>query len=129
MSLPPIQVASLRKWLSRRFVQCCVVALLLGTGGTWADEPPGLDERKGFDFFESKIRPVLAQHCYKCHSTSAGKSESGLLLDSREKTRAGGDRGPAVVPRDPKASILLTAISHADPDLKMPPKKDRLPES
>src|SRR4029453_9183257 len=64
-----------------------------------------------------------------CHSTSAGKSESGLLLDTRDKTRAGGDRGPAVVPHDPKASILLTAISHADPDLKMPPKKDRLPES
>src|SRR5262249_23084948 len=43
--------------------------------------------------------------------------------------RAGGDRGPAVVPGDPKASLLLTAVSHTDPDLKMPPKKPRLPDA
>jgi hypothetical protein len=80
-------------------------------------------------FFEAKIRPVLVEHCYKCHSVSSGKSESGLLLDSREAIRAGGDRGPAVVPGQPDDSVLLTAISHADPDLKMPPKNDRLPDA
>jgi len=78
-------------------------------------------------FFESKIRPVLVAHCYRCHSVSAGKSEGGLSLDSRQALLTGGDRGPAVVPGDAKASLLLTAISHSDPDLKMPPKKDRLP--
>ena len=80
-------------------------------------------------FFESKIRPVLVQHCYQCHSAKAAKSEGGLRLDSRRGIRAGGDRGAAVVPGDAKKSVLLTAISHTDPDLKMPPKKERLPES
>ncbi len=52
----------------------------------------------GVAFFESKIRPVLVKHCYECHSAEAGKSKGGLLLDTREGIRAGGDRGPAVVP-------------------------------
>ncbi|HMC11635.1 MAG TPA: DUF1549 domain-containing protein, partial [Pirellulaceae bacterium] len=114
---------------SRVHIFGCALALLIGVGAAFADESTKAETAKGIDFFESKVRPVLALHCYKCHSTSAGKSESGLMLDSREKIRAGGDRGPAVVPDDPKASILLTAISHTDPDLKMPPKKDRLPDS
>ena len=80
-------------------------------------------------FFESKIRPILVQHCYQCHSVKAGKSEGGLRLDSRSAIRAGGDRGAAIVPGDLKKSVLLTAISHTDPDLKMPPKKERLPDS
>ncbi|QOV90725.1 PSD1 and planctomycete cytochrome C domain-containing protein [Humisphaera borealis] len=85
------------------------------------------DDAKGIAFFESRIRPVLVKHCYKCHSVETGKSNGGLLLDSREKTRAGGDTGPAVVPGKPEQSLLLTAISHTNSDLKMPPKKDRLP--
>jgi Protein of unknown function (DUF1553)/Protein of unknown function (DUF1549)/Planctomycete cytochrome C len=129
MSHPGNCAVAPRTWTLLRFGQACCIALLLNAGGICADESPTADEGKGIDFFESKIRPVLAQHCYQCHSTSAGKSESGLLLDSCEKIRAGGDRGPAIVPRDPKASILLAAISHSDPDLKMPPKKDRLPDS
>src|SRR5262249_42006130 len=68
-------------------------------------------------------------HCYKCHSAAANKSRGGLQLDTRKGIQEGGDRGPAVVPGDPAVSLLLTAISHADPDLKMPPKADRLPES
>jgi hypothetical protein len=80
-------------------------------------------------FFESKIRPVLVEHCYQCHSTKAGKSEGGLRLDSRKGIRTGGDRGAAIMPGDLKKSVLLTAISHTDADLKMPPKKERLPVS
>src|SRR5205085_2936922 len=90
---------------------------------------PPADDAAGLDFFESKIRPVLVKHCYACHSAAAGKTESGLALDTRERIRAGGDRGPAVVLRDPKASLLLAAVSHADADLKMPPKKPRLPDA
>jgi len=78
-------------------------------------------------FFESRIRPVLVNHCYECHSAKAGKSKGGLLLDTREGIRAGGERGPAVVPGDPVKSVLLTAVSHTDPDLQMPPKKAQLP--
>jgi hypothetical protein len=104
------------------------ITLLLGVNSR-AEDAAQPDDPKGLEFFESKIRPVLAQQCYACHSTAAGKAESGLLLDSRERIRSGGDRGPAVVPRDAKSSILLSAITHADADLKMPPKKDRLPDA
>ena len=106
-----------------------VFLLLLGPSLAWAGEKPARDESEGIAFFESRIRPLLVDHCYKCHSVGAGKPKGGLLLDSRKTIRAGGDSGPAVVPGDPGASLLLTAISHTDPDLKMPPKKERLPEA
>ncbi len=77
-------------------------------------------------FFESRIRPVLIENCYECHSIEAGKSKAGLLLDSREGVRTGGDNGPAVVPGDVEVSLLYVAMSHADTDLEMPPKKPRL---
>ncbi|RBP45240.1 cytochrome c [Roseimicrobium gellanilyticum] len=77
-------------------------------------------------FFESKIRPVLVEHCYECHSTETGKSKGGLLLDTKHGIRSGGETGPAVVPGDPTKSLLLTAVKHADPDLEMPPKKPKL---
>ena len=80
----------------------------------------------GIRLFESKIRPLLVQRCYPCHSHSAGKSEGGLFLDSRQGIREGGDRGPAVVPGKPDESLLLTAISQTDPDFRMPPKGKRV---
>jgi hypothetical protein len=91
-----------------------------------AADAPASNPAAAIAFFESKIRPVLVEHCYKCHSVAAGKSKGNLLLDAREPIRAGGDRGPAVVPGDPEASILLDAIAHAEPDLEMPPDKPRL---
>ena len=78
-------------------------------------------------FFESKIRPVLVKHCYECHSSES--IEGGLRVDRRSSIRTGGDRGPAVVPGHANASVLLTAIKHADPDLKMPPKQPKLSDS
>ena len=87
------------------------------------------DSQAGIAFFESKVRPVLVEHCYRCHSAEAGESEGELQLDTRTAIRKGGDRGPAVVPGDLKESWLLTAMSHADTDLKMPPKRERLPDA
>jgi hypothetical protein len=113
----------------RGFGFLCISISLLCLNSIASAEPPQTDDAKGIEFFESKIRPVLAVHCYKCHSASEGKSEGGLTLDTREKIRAGGDRGPAVVPGKTKDSVLLAAISHADADLQMPPKKDKLPDS
>ena len=86
------------------------------------------DSQAGIAFFESKIRPILVEHCYKCHSAETA-SEGELQLDSRAATRKGGERGPAVVPGDAAGSWLLKAMTHADSDLKMPPKRDRLPDS
>src|SRR4051812_22227623 len=77
-------------------------------------------------FFESKVRPVLVEQCYKCHSAEAQanhKLKGGLLMDSREGLLKGGDTGPAVVPGDPEKSLLMKVISWSDPDLQMPPKK------
>ncbi|GEP43673.1 PSD1 and planctomycete cytochrome C domain-containing protein [Brevifollis gellanilyticus] len=85
------------------------------------------DAADGVAFFESKIRPVLAEHCYECHSVEAGKSKGGLMLDTKQGIRTGGDNGPAVVPGDTGKSLLLTAIKHSDPDLEMPPKSPKLP--
>ena len=73
------------------------------------------------EFFESKIRPVLADTCYRCHSADAGKSKGGLTLDSRDAILKGGDTGPAVVPGDATKSLLIKAITYVDPDLQMPP--------
>lgn len=71
------------------------------------------------EFFESRIRPVLAQDCYECHST-AGKKKGGLLLDSRAGWQKGGDSGDVIVPGKPGESLLLRTIRHQEPDLKMP---------
>ncbi len=71
------------------------------------------------DFFESRIRPILAQECYECHST-ATKQKGGLVLDSHPGWQAGGDSGDAIKPGDPKNSLLLQTLKHEHEDLKMP---------
>src|SRR5438552_12058857 len=77
-----------------------------------------------YDFFEKKIRPVLVEHCYKCHSASAEKVKGGLLLDTREGVLKGGESGkPLILPDDPERSRLIEAIRYANEDLQMPPKK------
>ena len=82
------------------------------------------------DFFEKKIRPVLADKCYKCHSEKSEKIKGGLVLDTREGIRRGGDNGPAVVPGDLKESLLIEAVRYASKDFAMPPKKEggKLPD-
>ena len=87
------------------------------------------DDTAGIALFESKVRPVLIKHCYECHSAESGKSKGGLMLDTKAAIRAGGDGGPAVVPGEPSKSLLLTAMKHSDPDLEMPPKGPKLPET
>jgi cytochrome c553 len=80
-------------------------------------------------FFESKIRPVLADNCYKCHSQQAERVKGGLLLDTREGTLKGGETGPAVVPGDLDKSLLIKAVRYTDPDLQMPPKDKKLSDA
>ncbi len=70
------------------------------------------------EFFEKQVRPVLVEHCHKCHG--ATKQWAGLRLDSREAMLKGGDNGPAIVPGNPDASLLIRAVKHADDNLKMP---------
>ncbi len=86
----------------------------------------------GVAFFEKKIRPVLVEHCYRCHSEEAaskGKLKGGLRLDLREAIRAKGDSGKlAVVPGKPGESQVLHALEYLDAELQMPPK-NRLPKN
>lgn len=110
------------------FFTFCVALTLIPFRVVVANDERTEDRTGQLQHFESKIRPILATHCYECHS-SAGVSESGLALDSREGIRRGGDRGSAVVPGKPKQSLLLRAISHSNPHLKMPPNRARLPDS
>jgi len=72
------------------------------------------------EFFEKRIRPLLAAKCYACHSARTLAS-GGLVLDSRAGWMKGGSRGQAIIPGQPEASILIQAVTHSDPALSMPP--------
>ncbi len=76
------------------------------------------------EFFEKRIRPVLAETCHECHG--AEKQKGGLRLDSRPGWQKGGDTGAAIIPGKPAESLLLKAIRHDDPELKMPAKRPKL---
>ena len=73
-------------------------------------------------FFENKIRPILASHCLECHSAEKGKIKGGLNLDSKEDWSKGGESGPLLKTGDVNGSTLIKAITWED-DLQMPPKK------
>lgn len=85
-----------------------------------------VDNPTDIAFFRDDVEPILQKHCYHCHSHAAGELESGLALDWKSGWLTGGDRGPAILPGDPEHSLLIQAISHTDPDLKMPER--RLPD-
>jgi hypothetical protein len=87
---------------------------------------PSASSQEGVDFFERKIRPVLVQHCYSCHSGAVKKQKGGLSVETRQGLLEGGDTAPAVVPGKPEESLLVKAIRYTDPDLRMP-KKEKLP--
>jgi len=113
-----------------------LVALFGLNQATWAALQPAPPADPQVDpaqveFFEKSIRPILADKCYKCHSSEATKVKGGLLLDTRDGIRNGGDTGPAVVPGNAKESLLLKAIHWQDKDLRMPPEKDggKLPDN
>lgn len=92
----------------------------VGAGATLGADP----DPAAVEFFEQKIRPMLVTHCYECHSTEAAaknKLQGGLLLDSRDSLRRGGDSGEAVVAGKPDDGLLLASLRY-DGDYKMPPQ-------
>jgi hypothetical protein len=72
------------------------------------------------EYFESKVRPLLVEHCYECHSLSAKKLKGGLKLDSREAALKGGDSGASLVPGDSAKSLIVDAVRWKS--FEMPPK-------
>lgn len=95
-------------------------ALAAGAVGVAQETPPrnALAPEK-LEFFESKVRPILVQRCYECHSGQ--ESNGGLRLDYREGLLKGGDSGPALQADEPQGSLLLRAIRYQNADLQMPP--------
>ena len=79
-----------------------------------------VDEK--LNFFESKVRPLLAGKCYECHSAQSGENKGGLRLDHIDLILQGGDSGPALVRGNPEKSLLVEAIRYQEPDFQMPPK-------
>jgi cytochrome c553 len=100
-------------------------AVALSAAGAATPAPSATD----LQFFETKIRPLLIDKCYKCHSKEADKVRGGFLLDSREAVIHGGNSGPAIIPGKPDESLLIQAIRYQDEDLQMPPKGDKLSDA
>ena len=92
-----------------------------GTAGAAAAPAP-----EAIEFFESRVRPILADRCFKCHGEK--KQSNGLRLDSREAVLKGGDSGPAVVVGKPDESLLVQAVAQTHAEIKMPPS-GKLPDS
>jgi hypothetical protein len=105
------------------------VCLAFGLGAVVAatEAPRAADEAR-LAFFEQRIRPVLVEHCYECHSTESQKLKGGLRLDFRDGLLRGGDTRAAVVPGKAAESLLVTALSYTNRDLQMPPK-GKLPDA
>ncbi len=96
-----------------RFVTTTLAVLSLAASGFAADPA-------SVEFFETKVRPVLAEHCYSCHGPK--KQNAGLRLDTAEGFRKGADAGPVAVAGDPTKSRLVKAIERKG-DYPMPPSK------
>jgi hypothetical protein len=78
-------------------------------------------DTKGAEFFEKQVRPLLAKHCYSCHSTASQPVMAGLKLDTEAGLSEGGSRGKVIVPGEPQRSLLVTAVNYSDDRLRMPP--------
>src|SRR5882724_106869 len=107
--------------LRLKLSDCFVLGALLSRYATGFAQAP---KPEAIEFFEKRIRPVLAERCYKCHSADAEKVKGDLLLDNRDAMLKGGESGkPAVVAGDAEKSRLIEAIRYGNDDLQMPPKK------
>ena len=118
----------LMSWISKRLSPCLLALVVSGMAFGWLDRPVSAQVRLSAglapaaaqaEFFESTIRPLLADNCHACHSARVDTPFGGLRLDSREGLLAGGDSGPAVVPGRPAESALVQRL-HGRPVL-MPP--------
>jgi len=106
--------------LSKVSVLCWLVCINGCCVAGWADD--------GVEFFESRIRPLLVEHCYRCHSAESQELHGGLRLDLKSGWELGGDSGePAIVRGMPDASPLLHGVRHDAGVSPMPPNAPKLP--
>ena len=114
--LPTLSISMLRI-ITSLFLLAAAPVFAAGDGEPTTDQ---------LAFFESKVRPVLKENCYKCHSLEQGKAKGDLTLDTRDGWVKGGKNGAAIEPGAPEKSALITAIGYEDADLQMPPKGEKL---
>src|SRR2546430_17487775 len=111
---------------TRTAIKCCPrmrSPLLLASVAAWILVHPGLcrgADQGGVQFFETKIRPVLATRCFGCHSAQAPKLQGGLSLDSQSGIRKGGNSGTAVESGQPERILLPRAIRYQAKEVEMP---------
>ncbi|MFN7934285.1 MAG: PSD1 and planctomycete cytochrome C domain-containing protein [Bryobacteraceae bacterium] len=104
---------------------CVFIAALY----SYTQQAPTVEEKptaEQMEFFETKIRPVLAKNCYQCHGSDSKTAMGGFIIDSRAGMRRGGQGGPAVVPGKVEQGTLLPALRHEG--RKMPPS-GKLPDA
>lgn len=111
----PILAPMMRFRFLIQFISLCVGLLPAAVSGA------GLTAEQT-TFFEKHIRPLLAQHCYQCHSADAKNVKGGLRLDTAAHWQMGGDSGEVIVPGAPEESALFEAVTYENRDLQMPPK-------
>ncbi len=108
-------------WL---FLKCQIMRLhilFLILSGAVPAMPAVAQEDPRAAFFEKKIRPLLLERCYECHSQESDDLGGGLRLDHRQGWEVGGDLGPAIVPGKPDESLFIKAVRRGDDTLQMPP--------
>jgi cytochrome c553 len=101
----------------RMFVGVCFGLAPLLVARSSAQEAP-----QAYEFFETKVRPLLAARCYDCHGPD--KQRSGLRTDGLDALLVGGSRGPAIVPGSPESSLLVRAVRGDEPEFRMPPLEE-----
>ena len=85
-------------------------------------------DAEGIAFFEQRVRPILAEHCYSCHSATAKTPQANLLLDASDSMLAGGDSGPSIIPNKPDDSLLIQSVRYSPNHSAMPPDGKLLDE-
>jgi hypothetical protein len=99
------------------------VYMVVPRGALQAEDAPAVD-------FSRDVRPILSNHCFKCHGPDAAERQGGLRLDLREAALAAAESGEhAIVPGEPAKSELIERITSADADLRMPPASEKKPLS
>lgn len=119
--LAPLRNQSIIRVTVNSMKSCLMAVLALAGVSARAAIPPAQVE-----FFEARIRPLLVDNCYECHSLQSKKSKGGLTVDSRDGLLKGGNTGPTIVPGDPEKSLLIKAVRYDDKELQMPPKNKKL---
>ena len=97
------------------------LALIPATLHAQSATQPTTETAEQIEYFETHIRPVLADRCYRCHGDDPDDVEAGLNLTHRDGLLSGGERGPALSPRNAEKSLIVKAIRYDDDDLQMPP--------